>query len=135
MVCEISQKWKIKFSNNCHIFILGGKIHVLDPRPVSVRQNRSRAIFRDVWLGHQGHCWCHKPSSNKSHQFVQLMQEIGPNNAILLCCAADHRSFSFNQWLTSHKTFVKSQSVNCCCDYFFLKVCVLSPYQPQAPGS
>ena len=71
-----SQKYKMKFSYNCHIFILGVKINVLDPRPVSVGQNRSRAIFPDVWLGHWGHYWCHKPSFDMSHQFVQILQYI-----------------------------------------------------------
>ena len=47
-----SQQYKIKFSKNHKIFVFGAKIHVLDPRPVSVGKNRSRAIFPEVWLGH-----------------------------------------------------------------------------------
>ena len=81
LVCDISQKRKIKFSNNCHIFNLGVKIHVLNPRPVSVGQSRSRAIFPGVWLVTRAiisvinhHLISPINSCNSCNKFLQILQ-------------------------------------------------------------
>ena len=89
LVCNKSQKRKIKFSNNCPIFWGGVKIYVLNLRPVSVRQNRSRATFPGVsWKVIEGHrkSWKVKEGQGRSwkvmgHYWCHLISPINSCNS------------------------------------------------------